>query len=87
MNASPTTHPRHPSHTRESGYRRPLWDESELSSTDQAAIAGIQGSTRFHDGTSSDAGSTTFNGTIDEVAVYNGVLSAQQVLRHWAAGT
>ena len=55
--------------------------------SDDGALAGIQGSTRFHDGTSSNAGSTGFSGTLDEVAVYNGVLSDRQVLRHWAAGT
>lgn len=53
--------------------------------SDDGAIANQNGTTRYHDGTSS--GSNPFTGVIDEVAIYNTILSPSRVAAHWSAGS
>ncbi len=53
--------------------------------SDDGAIAGINGGTRFHDGNASGGG-YNFAGVIDEVVLYNTVVSAAQIANHAQAG-
>ncbi len=55
--------------------------------SDDGAIAGQNGSTRYHDGTTGSSGTNLFTGTIDDVAIYNTILSPSRVQAHWIAGT
>ncbi len=52
--------------------------------TDAVAIAGVNGNTRFHDNVTT--GQHYFTGLIDEVALYNYPLSAEQIWNHYAIG-
>ncbi len=49
-------------------------------------IGALNGGTEFHDGVASGSG-RQFDGVVDEVAVYNSVLSAARVETHWAAAS
>jgi hypothetical protein len=57
-----------------------LWSQH----SDDGGIAHVNGSTKFHDGNASSG--YYFDGTIDEVVIYNSVLSAAVVANHHAAG-
>ena len=54
--------------------------------SDDGAIGMLNGGTRFHDGTSSASGSFAFDGTIDEVVLFNVVVSPSHIANHHAAG-
>ncbi len=52
---------------------------------DDGAIGGLNGGTKFHDGNASGRG-YNFEGTIDEVVLYNSVLPADRIANHARAG-
>ncbi len=54
--------------------------------SDDGAIGYINGGTRFHDGNSSGTGTFPFDGTVDEVALYNNLVPAADIANHHAAG-
>ena len=54
--------------------------------SDDGAIAVQNGSTRYHDGTFGAIGTNYFQGTVDDVSIYNTVLSASRVQARWIAG-
>jgi signal peptidase I len=54
--------------------------------TDDGAIAVQNGSTRYHDGTFGATGTNYFQGTVDDVSIYNTVLSPSRVQARWIAG-
>ena len=61
-------------------------DAGDLPShVDANGIGRVNAGTRFHDGNSTAA--SPFGGRIDEVAVFNSVLSAPRVYEHYANGT
>lgn len=53
--------------------------------SDDGAIGGLNGGTKFHDGNASGGG-YNFDGAIDEVALYNSVLPADRIANHSQAG-
>ncbi len=54
--------------------------------SDDGAIAMQNGSTRYHDGTFGATATNGFQGTIDDVSIYNTVLSPSRVQARWIAG-
>ena len=55
--------------------------------SDDGGIAAQNGSSKYHDGTFGATGTNFFTGSIDDVAIYNSLLSASRVYAHWIAGT
>ncbi len=53
--------------------------------TDDGGIGVLNSDTRFHDGTA-QGGGFHFDGTIDEVVVFNSVVAAPLIANHFAAG-
>ncbi len=54
--------------------------------SDDGAIGFLNGGTRFHDGNSSGTGNFPFDGTIDEIVLFNGIVPAANIANHHAAG-
>jgi signal peptidase I len=54
--------------------------------SDDGAVGYINGGTRFHDGNSSGTGNFPFDGTVDEVILYNLVVPAVNIANHHASG-
>lgn len=54
--------------------------------SDDGAIGVLNGGTRFHDGNSSGTGNFPFDGTIDEVVLFNSIVPAADIANHHAAG-
>ncbi len=54
--------------------------------SDDGAIGVLNGGTQFHDGDSSASGSFGFGGTVDEVVLFNSLVSPSRIADHHAAG-
>jgi hypothetical protein len=54
--------------------------------SDDGAIGVLNGGTKFHDGNSSASGSFAFDGTVDEVVLYNSIVPASHLANHYLAG-
>ena len=54
--------------------------------SDDGAVGYVNGGTRFHDGNSSGTGNFPFDGTVDEVILYNLIVPAVNIGNHHASG-
>ena len=53
--------------------------------SDDGAIGYLNGGTRFHDGNASGSGLYPFDGTVDEMVLYNSVVPAANIANHHAS--